>query len=96
MAIVKVRDRAQITLPADIRDELGIEEGDFLEAVVEDRRVVLVPQKLVPKFEEVELSDEGERMLDEAEADVAAGRVREYAGVEDLIADLHNNATAGD
>jgi AbrB family looped-hinge helix DNA binding protein len=89
MSIVQVRGRAQITLPADVREKLGIEEGDMLEARVEDKRVVLVPQKLVPKFEEVELSEEGERMLDEAEADVAAGRVREYDDVAELIDDLH-------
>jgi AbrB family looped-hinge helix DNA binding protein len=95
MSVVKVRRRAQITLPADIRDELGIEEGDMLEARIENKRVVLIPQKLVPKFEEVELSEEGERMLDEAEAEVEAGKVREYDDVEDLIADLHD-AAAGD
>ena len=35
-------------------------------------------------------------MIDEAEADLAAGRVREYADVDDLIEDLHSNAAAGD
>jgi SepF-like predicted cell division protein (DUF552 family) len=47
------------------------------------------PRKKLRQVPEVELSEEGERMLDEAEADVAAGRVREYDDVEELIDDLH-------
>jgi hypothetical protein len=47
------------------------------------------PRKKLRQVPEVELSEEGERMLDEAEADVAAGRVREYDYVAELIDDLH-------
>lgn len=43
----------------------------------------------------VRLSEAGERMLDEALDDAKAGRVRRYDNVDDLIADLHNEA-AGD
>lgn len=43
----------------------------------------------------VRLSEAGERMLDEALADVKARRVRKYDSVDDLIADVHDEA-AGD
>ncbi len=48
------------------------------------------PRKKLRQVPEVELSDEGERMLDEAEADIKADRVREYDDVEELIDDLRD------
>ncbi len=95
MALVKVRGKGQITLPAEIRERLGIEESDLLEARIEGRHVVLVPQVVVPKFGAVDLSSQGERMVDEALEDVGEGRVREYEDAEALIEDLHHE-TAGD
>ncbi len=92
MALVKVRSKAQITLPAEVRNELGIDEGDLLEARVEGNKIILEPQIVVPKFPEVELSEAGERMLDEALEDEAARRVREYESVDALIADLDDEA----
>ncbi len=44
---------------------------------------------------EIELSEKGERMLGETEADIEAGLVREYDNIQDLINDL-NNAAARD
>jgi AbrB family looped-hinge helix DNA binding protein len=43
MALVKVRRAAQITLPAEIRKQLEIAEGDYLEAEVVGRGVLLKP-----------------------------------------------------
>jgi AbrB family looped-hinge helix DNA binding protein len=43
MALVKVRRAAQITLPATIRRQLEIAEGDYLEAEVVGGKVVLKP-----------------------------------------------------
>lgn len=43
MALVKVRRAAQITLPAEIRKQLEIAEGDYLEAKVVDGGVLLKP-----------------------------------------------------
>lgn len=64
--MVKVRTKAQITLPSKIRKALAINEGDYLEADIQDNKVVLTPQVVVDKFESVELSERGEQMLDEA------------------------------
>jgi AbrB family looped-hinge helix DNA binding protein len=43
MSLVKVRQRGQVTLPQDVRDELQIEEGNYLEASVENSTIVLNP-----------------------------------------------------
>jgi AbrB family looped-hinge helix DNA binding protein len=49
MPLVRVKQKFQITLPAEVREELHIEEGDLLEAVVHDDSVVLTPKAVVDK-----------------------------------------------
>jgi len=89
MVLVKVRDRAQVTLPAKVRRTLGIEDGDYLQVDVQGGKIIMAPQTFVDRLPWVELSAEGERMLQEALDDVAAGRVTEHETAESLIADLH-------
>ncbi len=49
MSLVQVREKAQITLPSKIRKALSIKEGDYLEAKVEDNKIVLIPKILIDK-----------------------------------------------
>jgi len=92
MPLVKVKDKAQITLPVKVRQVLGIEEGDYLDLQIEGNRIVLVPQVLVTKLPSVELSETGEKMLEEGLEDIRAGRVKVHATVESLIEELHDAA----
>jgi AbrB family looped-hinge helix DNA binding protein len=92
MPIVRVKTKAQITLPLKVREALGIEEGDYLRVEVEGNKIVLVPQTLVPKLPSVTLSQQGERMLQEALEDVREGRTKAYENAESLIAELHDEA----
>ena len=89
MSLVQVREKAQITIPSKIRKTLGIKKGDYLEAEVEDNRIVFVPKILIDKAEAVTLSKKGEEMLKEALEDVKKGRVKKFENVEELIDDLH-------
>lgn len=92
MPLVKVKTKAQITLPLKVRQALGIEEGDYLQVAVQGNTIVLVPQTLVTKLPPVSLSKEGERMLEEALEDVRKGRVKEHDSVDSLIEELHHEA----
>ena len=90
MPLIKVKSKAQITLPVKVRQALGIEEGDYLEAKVEGNKVILIPQVLITKFPPVTLSEQGEEMLKEAQEEVRAGKVKEHESAESLINELHN------
>lgn len=92
MPVVKVKTKAQITLPLKVRQALGIEEGDYLRVEVQGNQIVLLPQALVTKLPPVPLSEQGARMLEEALEDVREGRTTEHESVESLIADLHHEA----
>jgi len=89
MPLVQVREKAQITISSKIRKTLGIKQGDYLEAEVEDSKIVLIPKILVDKAEAVTLSKKGEEMLQEALENVKKGKVKEFKNVEELIDDLH-------
>ena len=52
MSIVKLKQKGQTTLPAEIRRQLDLGVGDVLEAQVEDGRVVLIPKELVDRRRE--------------------------------------------
>ena len=87
-AYSKVTRHGQITLPASVRKELGIEEGDLVEIEVVDERAVLMPKKLVDKSQAyfwTKKWQEGER---EADEDIKAGRVQTFDSVDALIKDL--------
>ena len=42
-AFVRLKHKGQITLPASVRDELTLKEGDLLRVAVQGRRIVLEP-----------------------------------------------------
>jgi len=89
MSLVQVREKAQITIPSKIRKALGIKKGDYLEAEVEDNKILLIPKILMDKAEVITLSKKDEGMLKEALEDVKKGRVKKFKNVEGLIDDLH-------
>ena len=88
MPTTKVTRHGQITLPASVRKQLGIEEGDLVEIDVEDEKAALMPKKLVDKSQAYFWTrrwQEGER---EADEDIKAGRVKTFDSVDELIKDL--------
>ncbi len=49
MALVKLKQKGQITLPAEIRVALSLKEGDLLEASIENGNVSLRPKSIVDR-----------------------------------------------
>jgi len=45
---VKVLQKGKITIPASIRQKLGIKEGDCITLEIIDNRVVILPPNMVP------------------------------------------------
>ena len=48
MAIAKILEHGQITIPKPIRESLGLKKGDVVDARIEGDCVVITPRKLVP------------------------------------------------
>ncbi len=47
--LVTIKPKFQVTLPANLREKLHLEEGDLLEAVIENRSIVLKPKVVVDR-----------------------------------------------
>jgi len=92
MSAIRVKNKAQITLPVRVRKALGIKEGDYLNVTLEGGRVILTPQVMLDKLPEGQLSAEGLRMVEEAREDVRAGRVSVFDDMESLIGELKREA----
>jgi len=88
MPTTKVTRHGQITLPASVRKQLGVEEGDLVEIEVEDERAVLMPKKLVDKSQAYFWTKRWQESEREADEDIKAGRVKTFDSVDELIKDL--------
>jgi AbrB family looped-hinge helix DNA binding protein len=49
LPLVKVKEKFQITLPAELREALHLAVGDLLEATIQDNVIVLKPKVLVDR-----------------------------------------------
>jgi antitoxin MazE len=88
MPTTKVTRHGQITLPAAVREQLGIEEGDIVEIKVEEERAVLMPKKLVDKSQAYFWTRRWQKAEKEAAEDIKAGRVKTFESVDELVKDL--------
>ena len=81
MALARVKQKGQVTIPAPIRERLALVEGDYLEVTVEDRRIVLTPKEVVEHDPPIDAT------IAEGLADAAAGRVTPaFESMEDFEA----------
>ena len=57
MALVKVKEKYQVTLPAEVREKVGVAVGDFLEAKVQGKRITLTPKRVIDREIALALED---------------------------------------
>lgn len=90
--VVPVRKRGVITLPAEVRRRLHLnQEGARLEIVERDDGVIeLRPSVVVPADQAWFWTERWQQMEREADDDIAAGRVARAGTVEELFEILDN------
>lgn len=86
MALVKVKEKYQVTLPAGVCKKADLTVGDLLEAKVEGKKITLAPKVVVDrKFID--------KRLAEAEEDIKKGRVSPtFSSAKAAIRYLHRQA----
>lgn len=81
MSIVTVKDKYQVVIPQDLREQVDVNIGDFLEAKVEHGKITFTPKSVV------------DRDVAESIAEFKAGKgFGPYAKHKDFIASLHRQA----
>lgn len=92
MPISKLGQRRQVVLPKEICDELGLEEGDFVEVTSVEGKVIIKPKKLVDADDVLTHAPRAviEKGLAEADEDIKAGRVYgPFDSVDTMLRSLH-------
>ncbi len=57
MSVTKLKEKGQITLPVDIRREINAQKGDMFDVQVDNGKVIMTLQRLVPVGEETTTVD---------------------------------------
>ncbi len=83
MSLVMVKDKFQVTIPAQLRQELDLKVGDMLEAVIEGGRIVLRPKIVVDR---AAIADRLHNVL--AQVDEPKDEAEEARVMDEVIAEI--------
>lgn len=93
----RLRNKGQITVPSEVRDALGANEGDdLLFSVDEKGRIVVTRAQIIPPDQTWFWSARWQRMEKAAQADLESGNVVEYDNVNDALTALDDMAAEED
>jgi len=93
----RLRHKGQITVPQEIRNSLGAEEGDDLLFYTDETgKIVVSRAQMIDPEQAWFWSKRWQRLEEEAQADLESGRVVEYSGIADALASLSNIPAAKD
>ena len=85
MALVRLHKKGQMTLPQDVRQELGLEEGDLLAVEVEEGVVVLRPQRLIDASQAYFWSEAWQAEERQASADIGERRTVRFPDADGAV-----------
>lgn len=87
--ITKIKNKNQVTIPADIVKKLKLKINDQLQLEVINGRIVMTPVEVIEKdFFETELGKEIKEALEEYRVEKAKGNIKTYDTVDDMFNDL--------
>jgi len=84
---VMVQKRGIISLGL-LKKHMSLEDGEILQVQVEDGKIILVPMKLIPAEQAWFWTSEWQKGEKEAEKDIAAGKIKSFDNIDDLLEDL--------
>lgn len=90
MPHVRVKQKYQVTIPASVREEIGLHEGDTLEAKVEDGHIILIPQQMIARKAGREAGRSKKQSSLSAYLGAAKGLYSSPQDVEDYIDNLRD------
>jgi len=97
MSLVKVRRNGVLSIPASVRNQVGLTEGDMVEASVRRGRIVLTPKAARGRVVDDDYTATERRAIDarlaKALAEVKNGRVYgPFETVQEMAASLRRNS----
>ncbi len=84
--LLQIRSNGQITLPASIRRQAKLKEGDALEVIVEeDGSLHLIPKTVIDRSQAYFWTECWQIGEQEAQADIEAGRTRSFDDIDEAL-----------
>jgi len=83
--IVELRQKSQVTIPADILKALNLKTGDKLEFTVQDGKIILQPVVTVPKDQAWFWTKDWQAAEKEVDEQIKNGKVKSFDNVDDAI-----------
>ena len=84
---VFVQKRGVVSLGL-VKGRIPLEDGDVLQVMIEDGKIVLVPMKLVPAEQAWFWTTKWQEAERQAQADIKAGRAKAFQSVDELLEEL--------
>jgi len=93
----RVRAKGQITVPGEVRDQLGAGEGDELAFYITSAGQVVVERlQVVPPEQSWFWQERWQKLEREVEADIEAGRVKHFSSIKEAMDALESAENAED
>jgi AbrB family looped-hinge helix DNA binding protein len=87
--MLQIRSNGQITLPASVRRQARLKEGDLLEVTVaENGTICLAPRVAIERDQAYFYTERWQAGEREAEADLKAGRYEDFDNMDDFLKSL--------
>lgn len=88
--ITKLRERSQITLPAEIVKKLKLHPGDNLDVFVEDDKIIVKPVLIIDRSQAWFWSQKWQEKEREVEEDIKNKKIHKAKDVDELIKKLES------
>ena len=86
--ITQLRRRSQVTLPSEVVKKMKLQEGDNLDIVIEDDRIIIKPVLVIDRSQAWFWSKNWQEMEREADDDIKHGRVQKAKDTKELMEKL--------
>lgn len=87
--LLKLSRNGELILPSELRQFLGVKDGEYLRVKVIGHSLVITPQKVFDEDQIYFWSKEWQAAEREAQADIENGRVATFESVDALLIDLN-------
>ena len=85
----RLRNKGQVTIPVEVRGLLNLQKGDDIAFFVNEQGKIFVQRlQTIQPEQEWFWTERWQKMEQEAQADIEAGRVSRYENVDDAIGAL--------
>jgi AbrB family looped-hinge helix DNA binding protein len=83
--LAKVTYKGQLTIPKEIREQVGLKDGDYVDIEIVGNKLLLNPKLLIDKDQAWFWTREWQEKEKEVDQDIKAGRVHSFESTDEAI-----------